>query len=178
MSSVKNKQTATKQLQSPIGAYISAGAQFLMVILAFIPGFYVHEQWLHQTEYIASQRTSVPVDTLVSRSAHSLFDGVFNTYSLPMMVGFALFAAMLCGTICCVLRLIAKGDSQYKKPILAASVFQSVLLAAYAVLVSLSDHTYLDTEDRYFPHAVCYVMAAACITLIAVNLFGHRSKAD
>ena len=174
MASTKNKKI--QQRQSPIGAYISAGAQLLLMIFVFIPGFYVHEQWLHQTEYIASQRTSVPVDTLVSRDALSLFDGIFHTYSLPMLVGFALLAAMLCGAICCVLQLIAKGDNQYKKPILAASVFQSVLLAGYAVLVSLSGHTYLDTEDHYFPHAVCYVMAALCVTLMAANLFGHRNR--
>lgn len=176
MASAKSKKVQRKP--SPIGTYISTGVQLLMVALAFIPGFYVHEQWLHQTEYIPSERTSVAVDTRVSHNAHSLFDGVFHTYSLPMMVGFTLFAAMLCGTICCILQWMAKGDSRYKKPILAAAVFQGVLLAAYAVLVSFGDHTYLNTEDRYFLHAVCYIMAALCATLMITNLFGHRNKAD
>ena len=156
-----------------IHKWVTALFQYAVIVCAFISGCYVVEYGVAGHQPLAPE----PVYTVVSRNTPSLFTSLFNTEKAMMIVGFALFAAMLCGTIFCILHITA-GDKRYTKTVTAASVFQTLLLGAWGLLIGSSSWSNTTVKYTYTPGTLFYVMLGLCAVWVAVNVWGCLSKKD
>lgn len=156
-----------------IHKWVTALFQYAVIVCTFVSGCYVAEYSVAAYQPLATE----PVYTLVNRDSHSLFFSIFHADNLMMVVGFALFAAMLCGALFCLLHIIA-GDKRYTKTVTAASVFQTLLLGGWGLLIgnnSWSDET---VQYTYYPDVLFYVMLGVGVAWIAVNVWACLNKKD
>ena len=155
--------------------WITALFQYAAIVCVFVSGGYVDEYWVASVGYHPLAQNAAPEYVLVSRNSRSLFHSLLNTDSLIMIVGFALFAAMLCGAIFCILHLTA-GDKRYARTVTATSVLQTLLLGAWALLIANNGMADELVKYSYYPGTLFYVLLGVCVLWIAVNLLACRDK--
>ena len=156
-----------------IHKWVTALFQYAVLVCTFVSGCYVEEYGIATYQPLATD----PVYTLAGRDSHSLFVSLFNTEKTMMVVGFALFAAILCGAIFCILH-IAASDKRYTKAVTAASVFQTLLLGGWGLLIGSNSWSNTTVQYTYTPGTLFYVMLGVCVAWVAVNVWACLSKKD
>lgn len=154
--------------------WLTALLQYAVIVCSFVSGFYTEEYWAAPTGYFPLQEAN-PIYKLVKQDGRSLFYSLLNTDNLIMIVGVALFAAMLCGAIFCILHLAA-GDKRYAKTVLATSVLQTVLVGVCGILIANSDQSDKVAKYAYHPGALFYVMLGICAVWVAINVWACLNK--
>lgn len=151
--------------------------QALVLILGFIPSFYQCEEWIDDKQYIPTMRDYVPIQTLSSREDYSLFDSLFNTDGIIMIVGMALFATFLLGSVFYFIQLTGTGAKRNWKPTVVLAVIETVLFTACSILIETNDWTHMDSEYQYSLQTIFFVMAAALLLLTVLTIFGYCKAA-
>lgn len=156
-----------------IHKWVTALFQYAVIVCTFVSGCYVVEYSVAAYQPLATQ----PIYTLVNRDSHSLFIGLFKTEKAMMIVGFVLLAAILCGAIFCILHIVAD-DKRYVKAVTAASVFQTLLLGGWGLLIGSNSWSNTKVQYLYTPGTLFYVMLGVCVAWIAVNVWACLNKKD
>lgn len=158
--------------------------QVVVLILVFIPGFYYLEEWVDDYLYIPNLDHYTYVQTLDNRDSFSLFDSLFNTDNVIMIIGIALCTSIVFGTVLYILQFVAKSNKRNWMPTVIVSGIEIILFIACSLLIEINDWTDVITPKSDFE--VCYgieyqyslqimfiVMLCALIALMAISFIGY-----
>ena len=147
--------------------------QSLVLVLAFIPGFFIDETWVPNYTYSPTLKYYIPSMRLKNRITLSMFDSLFNTTSTIQIVGIALFAAIVGGIVIYAMQFTAKDTKRNWKPTVLVTGAEVVLFAIFSFLIETGDWTYMDNEYRYTLKVMFYVIAVILVVLTAITVWGY-----
>ena len=151
--------------------------QGIILLLAVIPGFCTFEDWIDDVEYLPSVGMYIPIQTLRDRSTYSLFNALFDTDTIIMVVGMILFAAFIGAVVVYALQYAAKGAKRnWLIPVILSCV-ELVLLVSISILIEVGDRAYSDWEYKYSLQPIAYVTLFITVALVVITILGYKKAA-